>query len=231
MTSITPSTRTYLLRIATLVLAAFVITFGCALCIRANLGTSPMTVLPYAWSLAGGTTIGPFHVPQLTIGVYTFILDVVLIMVQMCVLRRRYQSVQLLQLSVAALFALCLDLNMYLTSSLLWTNIVARAVQLFIGCTIMAFGLTLEVTARLVYKPGVGTVVAMVQTTGVKIGTIKMSLDCTLVLLAIVSVFVFFHSWQWHIVGVGTLFSMFYVGAMVNAFQPIVRKIKRFIYS
>ncbi len=223
--------RTFLLRIATFLLAVFVITFGSALCIRANLGTSPMTVFPYTWSLAGGTTVGSFHVPHLTIGIYTFILEVILMLVQMLVLRSRYQPVQLLQLTVATVFALCLDLNMYLTTHLQWTNIVARVVQLLVGCTIMGFGLTLEVTARLVYKPGVGTVVAVVQATGVKIGTIKMSLDCTLVLLAIVSVFVFFHSWQWHIVGIGTLFSMFYVGAMVNAFQPIVRKIKRFIYS
>ncbi len=223
--------RNYILRLITFALAVFTITLGSALCIRANLGTSPMTVLPYAWSLAGGSTVGSFHVPHLTIGVYTFILDVFLIMVQMLMLRSRYQLVQLLQLSVAVVFALCLDLNMYITSSLHLTNLVARSVLLLVGCTIMAFGLTLEVTAQLVYKPGVGTVVATVQATGIKIGTVKMSLDCTLTVLAIISMFIFFHTWHLYIVGIGTLFSMFYVGAMVNAFQPIVRRIKRFIYS
>ncbi len=225
------TTQIFLLRIATLVAAIFIITLGSALCIRANLGNNPVTVLPYAWSLAGGTTVGSFHVPHWTIGTYTYIFDVVLVLIQMLILRRRYQPIQLLQLAIASVFAVCLDLNMYITAHLQWTNIVACIVQLFVGGTIMAFGLTLEVTARLIYKPGVGTVVTIVRVTHIEIGIIKMCFDCTCVLLATISMLVFFHTWHWHIVGIGTLISMIYVGFMVKTFHPVTARIQNFIFS
>ncbi len=224
------SLRTFLLRLVTLAAAIFIITFGCALCIRANLGSSPVSVFPYAWALGGGTTIGSFHVPQWTIGTYTFILNIFFVIIQIAVLRRRYQIVQLLQLAIASVFAVCIDINMYLTAPLQWTNLIACLVQLLIGGAIMAFGIALEVMARLIYKPGEGVIVAITQATHLSFGTVKILSDCTLVLLGTISMLLFFHTWHWYIVGIGTLISMFYVGAMVNLLRPITNTIDQHLF-
>ena len=44
----------------------------------------------------------------------------------------------------------------------------------------------------------------------------KITVDISLVVLAVVFCYVFFGTWLWHIVGVGTLFAMVYVGAVVR---------------
>ncbi len=44
--------------------------------------------------------------------------------------------------------------------------------------------------------------------------------DVTLVALAISSCYYFWGAWQWNIIGIGTLFAMFYVGYIVKLLNP-----------
>ena len=51
---------------------------------------------------------------------------------------------------------------------------------------------------------------------GHRISEVKIVVDVSLVLLGIVFCYTFFGKWQWHIIGVGTLFAMYYVGWAVR---------------
>lgn len=91
--------RRYLLLAAGL----FIMAFGVAFSIRAGLGTSPISSLPYVLSL-----ITPF-----TVGTATIALHVTLILLQILLLRRRYDPIQLMQLPVALVFGMLTDFSVW----------------------------------------------------------------------------------------------------------------------
>lgn len=84
------------------------------------------------------------------------------------------------------------------------------------GCTVLGIGIALEVRCGSVTMPGEGFPVAVSCVTGIDFPKIKIVVDCSLVVLAVVFCYVFFGAWQWYIVGVGTLFAMLYVGIVVK---------------
>lgn len=152
----------------------------------------------------------------LTIGGYTNVMNIILVGLQILVLRRRFELVQLFQLVIGFLFGALIDLNMVLTSyfdySQLWQQIAAQ----FLGCSVMAFGISMEVRCGSVTMPGEGIQVAFVKVTGLPFPKMKIIIDTVLVALAVVSCYYFWGAWQWNIIGPGTLFAMFYVGYCVK---------------
>lgn len=187
-------------------------TLGVALCVRSNLGSSVISSIPMAFALAGQDNL----TLPLTIGGYTNIMNILLVGLQVAVLRRRFEPVQLLQLVIGFLFGALIDLNMAVTSYLdyseLWMQISAQ----FIGCSVMGFGIAMEVRCGSVTMPGEGIQVAFSRVTGIAFAKMKIIIDTVLVALAVLSCYIFWGKWQWNIIGPGTLFAMIYVGAMVK---------------
>ena len=188
-------------------------TVGVAVCVRSMLGSSVISTLPYVFETAGRQIPG---VPRLTIGQYTYIMNALLVVGQLCVLRSRFEAVQLFQLLVGFVFGSLIDINMWLTTWLepttLWMQIVAQVA----GCTLLGLGIALEVRCGSVTMPGEGFPVAISAVTGIEFAKVKIGVDTTLVVLAVVAGYAFFGTWQWHIVGIGTLFAMVYVGMVVR---------------
>lgn len=197
-----------------LLISLFIMTAGVAVCVRSHLGSSVISVLPYVFQSAGKQHM----VPALTIGQYTYIMNGILVLGQIIVLRRQFEMVQLFQLLVGFVFGSLIDLNMLFTAWLAPTSVVWQIVAQVVGCTILGFGIAMEVRCGSVTMPGEGFPVAISRVSGVDFPKVKIGVDTTLVVLGIVACFAFFGSWQWHIVGIGTLFAMFYVGYMVRLF-------------
>lgn len=195
-----------------LFVALYIMTLGIAACVKSMLGASVISVLPYVFHDAGtgGLT------PSLTIGQYTFIMNALLVVGQVGVLRRHFDLVQLFQLLVGFVFGMLIDLNLYLLSWLQPEAIWEKAVAQLAGCTILAAGIALEVRCGSVTMPGEGFPVAISKVTGIEFPKVKIVVDVSLVLLGIVFCYIFFGKWQWHIIGVGTLFAMYYVGWTVR---------------
>lgn len=123
---------------------------------------------------------------------------------------------QLFQLLVGFVFGSLIDVNMWLTSWLVPTGIAAQAAAQVAGCTILGIGIALEVRCGSVTMPGEGFPVAVSAVTGVAFHKVKICVDTSLVVLAVVFCYAFFGAWQWYIVGIGTLFAMVYVGMVVR---------------
>lgn len=197
-----------------LLISLFIMTVGVAVCVRSMLGSSVISTLPYVFETAGKQMPG---IPKLTIGQYTYIMNAVLVVGQISVLRRKFEPVQLFQLLVGFVFGSLIDVNMWLTTWLvpaaLWTKVIAQV----IGCTILGIGIALEVRCGSVTMPGEGFPVAISNVTGVPFHKVKICVDISLVTLAVVFCYVFFGTWLWYIVGIGTLFAMVYVGMVVRA--------------
>lgn len=195
-----------------LIISLYIMTLGVVLCIKSALGSSVISSLPLAFSIAGSRGLAP----TLSVGGYTIVMNFILVGAQIAVLRRRFEPVQLFQLVIGFLFGWLIDLNMLLTDALVCDTLTSQIVTQFAGCTVMGFGIAYEVKCGSVTMPGEGFPVAISRITGIPFPKVKIAVDITLVVLAVVSCYVFFGSWQWNIIGPGTLFAMVYVGIVVK---------------
>ena len=196
-----------------LLISLFIMTVGVAVCVRSMLGSSVISALPYVFETAGKQIHG---IPKLTIGQYTYIMNGVLVLGQILVLRKKFESVQLFQLLVGFVFGSLIDLNMLLTTWLAPVDLWQKVVSQVLGCSILCIGIALEVRCGSVTMPGEGFPVAVSRMTGIEFPKVKICVDCSLVILAVIFSFIFFGAWQWYIVGIGTLFAMVYVGMVVK---------------
>lgn len=199
-----------------LLLSLTLMTLGVALCVRSQLGSSVISCTPYAFTLAGESG----KMPALSLGMYTNILNWLLILGQILVLGKRFQPVQLFQLLIGFVFGFLIDINMALTSSMIPQSLTARAVMQFAGCTVMAIGIAFEMRCASITMPGEGLPAAISKVSGHNFATIKIIIDITLVVAAVISGYIFFGEWLWQAVGAGTLFAMVYVGAVVRMVSP-----------
>ncbi len=209
-----------------LLAALYVMSLGVSLFIRSNLGSSAISVSPLVWSVAGFSSISVlgWHIPALTVGGYTIVMNAIFVLLQVVILRRRYKPLQLFQLLVGALFSVFLDVNMAITAPLAAEpgagGLAWGLFLVFAGGTIMGFGVACEVRCKSVMMPGEGIQVAIAQVSGIEFSKVKIAVDTTLVGIAIACCFAFFGTWRWDMIGVGTLVSMVYIGIMVRVFSP-----------
>ena len=200
-----------------LLLSMFFMTFGVALCVRSNLGSGVISSIPMSFSLAGEAGLAP----GLTIGGYTNIMNVILVVAQILVLRRRFEPIQLFQLIIGFIFGCFLDINMWLTSYFsTYETLLPQITAQLAGATILGCAVAAEIRCGSVTMPGEGIQVAIAKVTGKPFPTVKIIVDTTLVILAVISGFYFFGVWPWTVVGPGTLFAMFYVGYVVKLVNP-----------
>jgi uncharacterized membrane protein YczE len=195
-----------------LAVSLLIMTLGVACCVRSALGSSVISVIPYVFQDAGklGMT------PALTIGQYTYLMNAALVVIQILVLRKQFELVQLFQLVIGFAFGMMLDFWMMLTAWLVPTELWQQALTQLLGCTILGIGISFEVRCGSVTMPGEGISVAVCQVTHAEFPKVKISIDIALVCIGIVCCYLFFGAWQWHIIGLGTLVAMFLVGLIVK---------------
>ena len=167
----------YLLLCAGLVIMAF----GVAFSIKAGLGTSPISSVPYVVSLFA----------PLTVGTATICMHCVFILLQILILRKKYQLVQLLQLPVAVLFGYMTDFAVWALQGIGPQNYFHQWVFCVIGILLVGIGVSFEVTAGVVTLAGEGLVLAICQAAPIKFGNMKVLFDVSLVGIACILSFVF----------------------------------------
>ena len=178
-----------------LLFSLYVMTLGVAVCVRSAVGSSVISTLPYVFQQAGSQGL---PVPQWSIGVYTIVANFIFVLVQMIILRKQFEWVQLFQLVIGAFFGSLIDVNMLLTSWLVPTVLWSKLLAQWVGCTILGLGIALEVRCGSVTMPGEGMPIAISRVTGVEFPKVKIMVDVTLVVLAVVFSYIFFGTWQWH---------------------------------
>lgn len=194
---------------------AFGLTFsalGVAVITRADLGTSPISSVPYVLSLGFAPTLGQF----------TILFSLLLVAVQCLILGKSFPRLSLLQIPVSVGFGYLIDGAMLLTEWLSPENYLPRLMVLLVGCLILGFGVYLEMTADVVMLPGESTVKAVVCRFGTDFGITKVFFDAALALSAgTISLLLF-----GRIIGVreGTILSAVTVGLIAKGFAKIFCK-------
>lgn len=165
--------KRYLLLFAGLSIMAF----GVAFSIKASLGTSPISSVPYVVSLFA----------PLTVGTATIVMHCVFILLQILILRRNYHPIQLMQLPVAVFFGYLTDFGVWAVRGIHCSTYWQQWIVCLIGILLVAAGVSLEVKAGVVVLAGEGVVLAICKVLPkIKFGYMKVGFDVTLVVIACV---------------------------------------------
>lgn len=152
-----------------------VMAFGVACSVKAGLGTSPISSVPYVTSRISG----------LSAGATTVVMNVLFILIQIAILRKAYDRFQLLQLPATLLFGAMIDAAGYLLQTVSCAGYVWQWLMCAVGIVLVALGVSMEVMAGLITTAGEGIVLAITRVAPVKFSTMKVALDVTLVAVAV----------------------------------------------
>lgn len=202
-------------------ISLLVIAFGISIITRSNLGTSPITSVPYVLSLN----------TNLSLGVYFFLFTIFLVILQMLLLGKKgilERKVELvMQFPVAFVLSFFTDLTMWMTSVLIPESYPVKIVSLVLGCMVLALGICLEVTADVTMISAEYTIQFATLRFKKNFGNIKIGFDVTLVLCAILL------SWimSGHIVGVreGTIIAALITGPFVRIIMPHMSFVRKWL--
>lgn len=192
--------------------------FGIVLITKGALGTSQISSIPYVLSL---------QVPSISFGMFSFIMNMVYIVLQALLLRKQFKPFQLLQIVVNVVFSASIDVFMAMLSFYAPQQLFTRVLSAIAGCIVLAFGISVEVAPDLIMVPGEGIVAAISKVSGRRFGSVKVTFDVTLILIAAALSWVFFGDLVG--VGVGTLLSAVSVGQFVNLINrhvPLLQHIR-----
>lgn len=196
----------------------FVSSLGVSLVTKANLGTSPISSIPYVLSLNFPFTLGNF----------TIIFSLFLIALQVLILRKNFKAEYILQIPVSIAFGYFIDFTMYIFFWVNPQNYLIKIVTLLIGCIILGFGVYIEVIADVVMLPGESFVRAIVQTWNTNFGTTKIVFDCSMTIIAGILSFVF--SGKLNGVREGTVIAALLVGFIARLFGKHLEFVKPFLF-
>lgn len=196
-----------------LTIGLFILAFGVAFSIKGDLGTSPISSLPYVMGQISG----------LTVGTTTIILHCTLILLQILILRKQYDWLQLLQLPVAFVFGFMTDFSVWVLDGLVPANYAHQWLLCGIGIVLVAIGVSFEVVAEVTTLAGEGFVLAVCKASRIKFGTMKIAFDVVLVAMACILSLIFLHG----IYGVreGTVAAALLVGAISRQLNKPLGKV------
>lgn len=197
----------------------FVNGLGVSFITKAGLGTSPITSIPYTLSL-GFTP---------TVGIFTLVFNIFLIILQVILLRRNFQLQNLLQLPIIALFSFFIDLTMSLLGFMQPETYAMKVVSLIVGCLILGFGVFMEMTANVAMLPGEATVRAVSDVFSTDFGKTKIAFDSSMTVIAAILSFIMFK----HLDGVreGTIVAAILVGFIARLFKKYIGGIEKIFIS
>lgn len=191
-------------RVIIFLLGIFIMSIGVAITVHSQLGTAPITSFP---------TVLSFSTP-LSVGAWTILFNLVIFLIEIAVLRRKFPPIQLIQLPVVFLFGLFVDLSVALTTWIETDNYLLQWLWTILGAAVVAVGVYIEIQPRLTYLPPDGLVTALTMRSGWPFGRIKLFFDWTLVALAAITSLILMGGL--HGVREGTVFAAFAVGYLVK---------------
>ncbi len=193
--------------------------FGISFSIKADIGVSPISCVPYIYSLKF----------PLSIGELTIILNALFMVIQIAILRKKYNIVQLVQLPAIIVFGYCIDIAMPLVENLNPINYMEQLILCLIACVVLAFGIFLVIKTRLTYLPLEGLVLVISQTFKKEFGKIKISMDSLMVVIGVISSFIFLNE----LVGIreGSIIAALLIGALIKFFSVKLNVVEKWLFN
>lgn len=195
-------------------LGLFAMSMGISLMVKAKLGTSPISSIPYVISL---------KITSVSLGTFTFIWNMILIAGQIFILGKRFEKYQLMQIPISVLFGFFVDLCKGMLYFVDPKTYIGSVFVLILGCFTLALGVSFTVLAEVVLNSGKGFVKAITIRTGQEFGIMKVAFDVSLVIISIILGFVFFGK----VTGVreGTVIAAVISGFIIRFFNRMLKPV------
>lgn len=199
-------------RIFNYVFGLFLITLGVGLSIKSNLGSTPVSSIPYTLNVIWG----------IEIGVATVIFHTMLVITELILLRRAFKPKHFLQVPVGILFGFFTTISVNLVNLLPDTsNIILIAIMVLVSTFLVALGLFFYVPTNIVPLSVEGITQAIAIVSNQPFTKVKVFFDVSVVVLSFVSCFIFTGVIGGS-VGIGTIFSAIFVGITLKYINKVV---------
>ena len=181
-----------IVRLLILLLGLFILAQGIAFTILANLGTDAITSPALVAHLVLGNPETGLGIEFCTVGRMLMCVHILFVLLQIAVLRSNYKPIQLLQVVMGLILGYMLDFCLSYTSLLPMPNYAMAIVYTLIGCVFCAFGIFTFVKANMIPLSAEGLCLALSNTYKWRFSRVKVAVDCSMLLAAIVGSLIFF---------------------------------------
>lgn len=173
-----------------------------------NLGVSPVNSVPSVLS----------DILEVDMGICTTGVFLVFIVIQIIILGKEFQLVNMLQVICSFMFGFFVSITNKLSISILpqGNSYLIQLLYVFISIILVAMGILLYLEASILSLPGEGVMQAISNKTGIALSTAKLFFDWSLVIIAVITSLIFTRS----LMGVreGTVLAAFGVGICLKFF-------------
>lgn len=185
-------------RVAEVVMRYLVLFFGLSLMslgiafsIRSDLGTTPISSVPYVLSV----------ITPLSVGTLMILMNLVFVLAQILILRRRFPPIQLLQIPVVFVFGILNDVGLWVLRDVDYSTYWQQWLLVAVGIVLVGIGVAFQVKARATPLAGEGLILTisneLIRRFGAKkpllFSSMKIQFDTTLVLVAVALALIFTH--------------------------------------
>ena len=182
-----------------------IMTLGVAVSVKSDLGVSPVSSIPYTMTCVWGIEMGKA----------TIFFHAALVLVQVILLRRKFQLKNLLQIPVGVLFGYMTTFSNHLMTFLPDPgNIYIRLGMVVISTVLVAIGLFFYVPADIIPLAGEGVMLAISKVSDKAFSTVKIAFDVTMVVISLITCLILIHSLG--SVGIGTVIAAVMVGMVLK---------------
>jgi uncharacterized membrane protein YczE len=196
----------FIRRAALCLLGNFVLAFGVAMAVKADLGITPVNSIAFVLS----------KVLSVDHGFMTGVIYACYVLIQLAILRREFRVNNLLQAGAALMFGWFVFLCNHILAFQVPQLYPVRLLFLLAGVIIIGLGIMLYLRANILPQPAEGLILAIQKKTGWKLHNIKVVFYSSVVIIAAVISFIAIKK----IVGIreGTLISMIGIGKCLGFF-------------
>lgn len=183
----------------------FIMTIGIAISVKSNLGVSPVSSIPYTMTCVWGIEMGKA----------TILFHVVLVIIQILLLRKKFGPINFLQVFVGIIFGYFTTFCNYMVAFLPTPdNLVIRVLMVLSSTIFVAVGIFLYLPANLIPLAGEGVMQAVSDITGIEFSKVKIGFDCTMVVISTITCIIAIKTLG--SVGAGTIIAAILVGVFVG---------------
>ncbi|MBP3796106.1 MAG: hypothetical protein ILA23_08750 [Bacteroidales bacterium] len=217
-----PKTKDLLQRYAVASLGLIFVAVGVALSLKSNLGTAPISCPPAVMNLQWSF---------LSVGTLTWMMHIVLILIQAAILRRRFKVSYLMQIPAAFVFGYLCDAAIWAFD---WLQVDSYETQMFLcilTILVTAIGVRLEVIGNAWMLAGEMTTVVLSDVTQTRFSTVKVLFDIFCVILSAAFAWFAFGYLTGNgnsvVIREGTLILAICTGLCMKLTDPVVDKVFR----
>ena len=197
-------------RLGIYIAGIILVSLGIVLCVKCELGVSPISSVPYVLG----------YVTPLTFGTLTMLFHFCNSMIQYVLEKKLVNIKVLLQVPVALLFGIIIDFFKSMMSFNV-ENLMFKILLMIMSIVFTALGMHLMLSMQLVQNPPDGTVNILAGLLNKIIGTVKIFYDILMVAISVILGFIFLHGLKGF--GIATIFSAVFVGKTLTLMKKHIR--------